>query len=451
MKTTEYTTPTGQERLPHLQSKQWSHSRLSTFLRSLAAVLIAAALLGSFIALLTYRHSSGTGPSQPSTQAYKRPLVAVAGSDGTIYALQPSTGTMLWHYATHQPVVAMIQQDGAVYISAEGTLEQPAVSEPSFLYKLRASDGALLWKRNSFSTSVFMAVDSDIIITSEGRSEGLIRAFNASNGSLLWQHPTESGVGSGWGNAMITEHNHVLYLRYLAHGLEGLSPEAIVSIKAFDIKGGNLLWTSTEFPHLKIETAVFTDKAMYVIAHDTDTYNQSVVMLDLRNGKMLKRMNLPPGESMISDGFDAGILYVNRFVLKRNVVVLNAYICAIRIADGTSLACAPTFPNNVANVTGIDHMFYYQQEDTTNNIEQVIARNKDDGKSRWRWTIPGNYSPSYAEYMVAYNGIVYVTTLHGIFALQGSDGRILWHVLATTNLEAAGPSVPGHTYQLPNP
>lgn len=422
------------------------HPRLSAFFQGLAAVLIVAALLGSFIALFAHHHSPGTGSLK---QGYKGSLVTVASSDGIIYALQPSTGVVLWHYAARQPVVAMIQQDGAVYVSTQGTLRQPAYSDPAFLSKLRASDGALLWKKGSSGVGISVAVDDGIIVTSEGRPGGLIKALNAKDGTVLWQHSTEPGVGNGWGDAMITEQDHVLYLRYLAHGSEGLTPQALVSIKAFDIRSGNLLWISTAFPHITIKTAVLTSKAMYAIAYDTNTDDEVVITIDRKNGKMMKMMNLPPGERMIQDGFDAGTLFVNKLVLKGSIVVLNAYICAIRITDGTSLWCLPIFPNNVSNVTNSNRIFYYKLDGTTNTIEQVIARNTNDGRFRWRWTIPGNYSSSNSEHIVAYDGIVYVTTLHGIFALRGTNGHVLWHVLANTNLESSAPSVSGYTYQIP--
>jgi outer membrane protein assembly factor BamB len=113
-------------------------------------------------------------------------VVYVDTQMGTVYALRASDGSLLWHYAvpasfdptlSGSPVVV----NGMVYVAAQsGTV-----------YALRASDGSLLWQHNN-GRSVFgqpLVVDGVVHVTTQLNN---VYGLNASSGALLWQHATST-------------------------------------------------------------------------------------------------------------------------------------------------------------------------------------------------------------------------------------------------------------------
>jgi outer membrane protein assembly factor BamB len=93
--------------------------------------------------------NSATGDNVDTTPAVANGVVYVGSYNGNVYALNASTGTLLWSYSTgtfveSSPAVA----NGVVYVgSGVGTVN-------GNVYALNASTGALLWSYTSGSDSV---------------------------------------------------------------------------------------------------------------------------------------------------------------------------------------------------------------------------------------------------------------------------------------------------------
>jgi hypothetical protein len=121
-----------------------------------------------------------------SSPAVVNGVVYVGSSDHNVYALNASTGALLWSFATgsyveSSPAVA----NGVVYIgSFDGNV-----------YALNASTGAKLW---SYSTGVeefsSPAVANGVVYISS--VNGTLYALNASTGAKLWSFATGGGVQS---------------------------------------------------------------------------------------------------------------------------------------------------------------------------------------------------------------------------------------------------------------
>jgi outer membrane protein assembly factor BamB len=110
-----------------------------------------------------------------SSPAVANGLVYAASDDGNLYALNASTGALVWDYpsgAGATPAVA----NGVVYVDG--------------VYALNATTGALLWT-SPFGS--FPAV-ADGVVYSVGGND--VYALNASTGALLWSYATGGTVST---------------------------------------------------------------------------------------------------------------------------------------------------------------------------------------------------------------------------------------------------------------
>jgi outer membrane protein assembly factor BamB len=415
---------------PERKSEKYKHAY--AFLQTLVAVLTVGVIVGSFILLLAGRHGTTAGLTNlPVIPTYKNALITVASSDGTVYALQPGSGKVLWQFATHQEVDTMIQQNGFVYVSTSSN----AGARPDYLYTFRASDGKTMWSKGYplLTGYSIMVMDNNAIAISGGEGDGSMDVVSASNGSLLWRYVPDS-KGSIWAYPIIAEHLSVIYIRYY----EGL--------EAFQLQTGKLLWKSQAVP--TVDTIFFADTTMYVI----DADRSAIITMNPQNGQVEKTVKFSSHEQPILNGFDNGILYVDKSPLSQ-----NAQVCAIRISDATQLWCSSKYLDEggifeqptIMNKT----LYYYQAVDSMNAKVRVVALDTNNGNVRWQWlsTETNLYSSINLLNVVGYNGIIYLTTRQGIFAFRSSDGHLLWHLLANKNLQSfALPSVPGQTMQAPN-
>ncbi|HLX41597.1 MAG TPA: PQQ-binding-like beta-propeller repeat protein [Ktedonobacteraceae bacterium] len=433
MSTTEYTHSTEQSVQYQPVHKDKKHKHAYAFLQTLAAVLTVGAIVGGFILVLALRNGATSGLTNlPTITTYKNALITVNSSDGTVYALQPGSGKVLWQYATHQEVDTMIQQNGFVYVSTSSNVG----ARPNYLYAFRASDGKLMWSKEyplltGYST---MVVDSNAIAISGGEGDGSMDVVNASDGSLLWRYIPDPNGSVLWSYPIIAEHLSVIYIRY-SDGIE-----------AFQLRTGKLLWKSQAVP--TVDTIFFAKTTMYVV----DVDRSAIITMNPQNGKVEKSVKLSSDDQPILDGFDNGILYVDKGPMTKNVQV-----CALRMSDGTQLWCSSKYLDGggifetpaIMNKT----LYYDQGVDSMNGKVRVVALATINGNVHWQWlsTETHLYSSSDLLNVVGYNGIIYLTTHQGIFAFRSSDGHLLWHLLANKDLESfALPSVPGQTLQAPN-
>ena len=101
-------------------------------------------------------------------------------STGHIYALQNTTGSVLWHYddKNTSPSAAVLA-NGVIYVSAYSQDSNDVV------YALRARDGSLLW-RHRMGQSVYNAPVLDGTTVYVGTADGSVYALRADNGAVRW-------------------------------------------------------------------------------------------------------------------------------------------------------------------------------------------------------------------------------------------------------------------------
>lgn len=138
-----------------------------------------------------------------------------SASNGSIYALRPSDGSLLWQKQVHHqfpspPVVS----NELLYVCTDD-----AVSA------LRVTDGSQQWQRSvEDQTSIRPVIIGDrVFIRSK---DGSVSALNAQEGSLLWRVP-----GNDMQHASLVATPDVVYLTAIG--------EALSALRASD---GSLLW-----------------------------------------------------------------------------------------------------------------------------------------------------------------------------------------------------------------
>jgi outer membrane protein assembly factor BamB len=138
---------------------------------------------------------STNGYAVSSSPAVANGIVYVGSGDGNVYALNASTGGLLWSYGVgafpgveSSPAVV----NGVVYVSSyEGNV-----------YALNASTGAKLWSSDTGAIIYYSspAVANGVVYACNGTVEssqgpGIIVALNASTGAKLWSYDTGASIG----------------------------------------------------------------------------------------------------------------------------------------------------------------------------------------------------------------------------------------------------------------
>ena len=180
--------------------------------------------------------NGGSGVSDHSVYATVVDGIAyVSTSANVTYALNASTGTLLWRSTTKgttyvPPVVAT----GIVYVNTN--LSETA----STIYALRANDGKLLWSQQGDTTLSLEQVVNDIVYEASG---GGITAARASDGSKLWSF-TAKGMDDPSVYWIRFVSNGVVYgsvSPYLNYGPSG----SLTTLFALRERDGSELWSQT--------------------------------------------------------------------------------------------------------------------------------------------------------------------------------------------------------------
>jgi outer membrane protein assembly factor BamB len=157
-----------------------------------------------------------------------------AGDDfGCLHAIDEATGKIIWtKYAAYQPNLTCAQQLGIVSsINVQDDGSGNAVlyfhSPDGYLYKLRGSDGSQIWRslvqipstttNDVYAWSSPTVVNGKVIIGISSNCDipfvqGQVRAYDASNGNLLWVHKTipDGYAGAGqWTDAAVDANGDV--------------------------------------------------------------------------------------------------------------------------------------------------------------------------------------------------------------------------------------------------
>ncbi len=320
--------------------------------------------IGNPVLNATVLWKTQTGSIVRSSPAVVGGVVYIGSEDGKVYALNASTGLILWSYLTNavpdsdvysSPAVA----GGVVYVgSGDGAF-----------YALNATNGLQLWNYttdNGFLSSP--AVVDSVVYTGGGLD---VYAFDATNGTMLWNYPTGGSVYSS--PAVV---GGVVYV--------GSENDRVYALNATN---GAVLWSYLTGGWVDSSPAV-VGGAVYVGSDDNNVY-----ALNATNGFQLWNYTSYKVES--SPAVVDGVVYIGSDGLyggAANVTALNA-------TDGTVLWNFPTGASVESSPAVVGGVVYVGSAD-----DNVYALNATNGAELWNYPTGDNVLSSPA----VVNGTVYV-------------------------------------------
>ncbi len=156
------------------------------------------------------------GDTAYSSPAVVNGVVYVGGdyfNDGTVYALDASTGAKIWSFSTgnlwvySSPAVA----NGVVYVGSYDHYATTQTVNNGLLFALDASTGKMLWSY-PVGTEVFDSpIVADKVVYAGGYNSDFF-ALNASTGAKLWSYQIEFQSTYSWSTAAVA--GGVLYVDF---------------------------------------------------------------------------------------------------------------------------------------------------------------------------------------------------------------------------------------------
>lgn len=411
--------------------------RLSHFMQMLAAVLVVGVLLAGFLLLLGSRHPITSGPST-GPAASGSSVIALSSSDGTVFALRPRDGAVLWHYATgiDDPTLgsdsSLAVLNHVVYFVARGRV-----------FAFGDGTGKMLWHQDVLpasahvfgSTTYNFALDGDVLLVrlaNNGGETSVLFALQATTGSILWHYEMN------WHYLMTASHGIVYVGTTDATGGNPM-------LRALRIADGKELWSYRgTHPPLPI-TILVVDKVLYMqadvfeapISNKAQIY-QSLTALNALTGALIWSRPIQTVELEVSN--DMGLM------LSENgaPVLYNGYqFCAYRSSDGAQLWCSHDFAPRQTNAAALISNFYTSADQTLATLRissgknslflKLEALNLRTGKTLWSRDLAisrasGGMSEGEIGALIrGDSSTVYAVAGDDTYAFTSSNGHVLWH------------------------
>jgi outer membrane protein assembly factor BamB len=315
-----------------------------------------------------------------------------------VYALRVSNGTVLWHQKIDGSVdVPPFTLYGAVYVSS-----YVGQNGPQYIYALRQSDGSVLWRYTSSGSFYVLPSTEDNGVIYIASPEG-ISALQASSGRILWHFATP-----GVGDSQPVIVNGVVY----ATSSVSDGPGELDALRASD---GRLLW------QYKAATSISARLVSNGIAY-------------IASGRVtLAALRISDGQRLWQRAIDA------TFIQPLQLVDGVLYTAGTKVTEPP----AALGTNSLQGVGVLGSLLWNTFRTTPakpaipHKLGQptFYAIQASNGTILWRSPM-GNASSSWANVFTVDPGIVYGTTITStngetnngdIYALQSSNGALIWH------------------------
>lgn len=212
-------------------------------------------------------------------------VVYVGSGDGTFHAVNASSGSRLWTYATQGKIRGGASSDGNLIFF--GSLDR-------HLYALDRTTGAEVWKKDTRGqiTSAPALIDGRLIIGTRGSA---LLAFNPADGEVLWKTLY-------WGSWVESE-------PVLVDGKMYIGSSDMRRATCYDPVDGSVVWR-TDVYGWSWGRPLVTDSHVYVGAAGVEPYlirhAGGLVALDRSNGKVTWRWPVPAAAGTLHSGFVGG-------------------------------------------------------------------------------------------------------------------------------------------------
>jgi len=392
-------------------------------LQSLVAVLLVGLLLAGFVELFAAHHRPVGSAATPSPQSpartatptvHPRGIVVLGSASGVVLGLRAADGSVLWRYQASSSLAALVVQDQVVYFQ----------TDKGDVAALRITDGTRLW-HHDFSqdqgspTDIF--VDQGVVLVPDVRDTYALRA---TDGKILWRylHTDTSLQGSllnGFAEPLALG-DGVAYINInqppSASG-KGWSN----SVKALRATDGRVLW-------------------QYDTGGDDAPYNAVVaggivyVFVTSGTAPMFLALRAIDGHLMWSQRTTYSQQFVRLYPVNQAGLFLttsNMLVCQRRLGDGTLAWCTPPLVTMNGSLVIMDGTVYVgvllsNPAGGTERGYELLALRASNGTIRWRWYTRADNN-LVGEIYLGLSGVLYVVTGHGIYALDGTNGAVVWY------------------------
>jgi polyvinyl alcohol dehydrogenase (cytochrome) len=124
-----------------------------------------------------------------------RLVLGAANKDGDYYALDPASGELLWHTDVVDPVPGVGGFIGSPAVWDGKIFGGTAIGTPPYYHSLDGATGAVRWQGIAAPTYAASSVANGVVLA--GALDGLLKAFDAETGRLLWASPLLGPISSG--------------------------------------------------------------------------------------------------------------------------------------------------------------------------------------------------------------------------------------------------------------
>lgn len=328
--------------------------------------------------------------------------------DGSIVALDAESGEKLWTYGSSHGYSTYTDMtvDDAVYV---GYGDDAVGSGAGELYALEL-DGTERWRHDTGSVYERPRLADGTLYV--GSDDGVVRAFDATEGDVLWRYELDAEASSGPSNPQVVTVEDAVYVA--AGRLLALDPES--GDRRWEYGGDD---TYIRGGVAEDGVAYVGSRADVVALEDGEKLwrrnfeSSPRVSLDegrvfVQSGTALLRFGAADGEKHLSvdvDHLNAWAVYGNR------LYAVGERLYAFDADDGTehwSVSVADGLLDRLQVADdGDGHTVYVEQKD------EAIHRVSPDGKVTWTQTVPGNVRGFLVDEQV------YVGTDEGIYAFGG--------------------------------
>lgn len=402
--------------------------RISRFMQTLVAVLLVGVLVGGLLILFASRHVGTAIYGKPGSHILQQSIIVASTFAGTIYAMQPGNGAILWRYATGKPLNGTSLGESTIVVQGDVVY----FIENNYAYAFNAANGNILWTRVLKASAVSYStilVDSGIVYIT-GAGADYVYGLQAKSGTVLWSRQThyETLLTAAGGNIYTTASD-------TASG---------TILMAFNGENGRMLWQSDTPAY----TAVVAQNTIYV----TSEHKQTGLAASNKEEKSLSALNTKNGKLLWSKpvvDYDANpLVFVNNTLIS-GLTIANGYrYCSYHAKDGSQIWClgSKTVPalGGVTNYIVVNNILYTTTEPSFNSLTcQLEAREVSNGSLLWSHVCPEKMeTPS----IVGLNGTLFIAGNGNVAATAQSNssntivnaldshGNILWTVPLNSNL-----------------
>jgi outer membrane protein assembly factor BamB len=329
-------------------------------------------------------------------------VMYVGTTDNAVYALRMSDGTVIWHQKIDGSVdIQPFTLNGVVYV--DSFVGQDG---PEYIYALRQSDGSVLWRYTSngniYASPSTEGNDMIYIAAPEG-----ISPLQASSGSVLWHFVTRNA-----GDSPPVVVNGIVYATSSLNGGSGV----LDALRASD---GRLLW----------EYQAGTYISLSLVSNGIAYINSGNVTL--------AALRASDGHRLWQRAIDA------TFIQPLQLVGGVLYTAGTKVTEPPAALSA----NPLQGVTAIGSLFWnmFQTSPAKTTIPEKLGQSAfyairaSDGTVLWSYPM-GSGTNNWASWFTAEHGVVYASTITAtngtsnsgdIYALQSSDGALIWHDVVT--------------------